>query len=1706
MLAFLGTAASSHADTLVSNLGNGYNQSVLADVRHAQVFETGNHSAGYKLEAVQIRIRKPGGSRGLRVRLYTVWPSSERPNARIFTFPTRDIPSGTNNVRFEAPAGTRLDPGTKYAIEFVHAGGSGSALEVRRTFNSSQTGFDSWSIANEGHFWNGSTWIGESNELVMIAVLGTNADDEPYVADVDRESAPAGGLYETGDTITVSVTFSETVDVTGAPRLPLDIGGTTRHATAAAVMDSTVVDFTYVVQDDDYDEDGFDISESTLELNGGKIKRAGDDTVDADLAHPSVGADSDYSVNTAVIERITMVSEAPHERTYTLGDDIEIGVAFNLPVAASGTPQLAFCLNNSGEDCDTRQADYDRGSGSDTLVFRYTVQADEEDDSGIWIGADAVSLNGGAITLDGDSSRDAVLDNRIQGTQSDHRVNGGTSIIDRGVAVTSSPRAATATYGAGERIEITVTFGAPVNATANTDFVLSVSGPRRAPLLRGSGTKQLVFGYTVASGDRDANGIWIGDQSRTLEGNRDGDPQNGEITSAATDNAATLDHSQLGERSGHKVDGGLAPPSLSVAAASGTEGGDVSFTATLSEAIAADLTATWTASIGITDSAVPADLGATTTAMVTVAEGSTTATFAVATVDDATDEFDKTFTVTLSDPSTAALAADPTATGTILDNDDPPTLAIADATATEGADVEFVATLSEASGKTVRAELEPFIAVGDTASAADFASAVVQLTFDPGETRKTAAVATVDDTLDEDAETFSARGSVPAESLLALSTAKGTINDNDDPPVLSVADATGAEGGTVNFAVELSTASGKDVTVEASTSIDSSDTAEAADFTALSSQTVTIEAGHTSATVPVTAASDTEDDDSETFTLTLSNAVNATFAGGATTLTAAGTIREIPSLRVSDASAAEGAAVSFAVTLSPAASSAVTVNWAASRESGDTAAEGDDFTAASGTLTFAASETTKTVTVATAGDALDEADETFSLTLSNASSNAAVAGAPATGTITDDDDPPELRVADASAAEGGVVSFEVTLSAPSGRTATVEWATSVESGDTAEADDLTTGSGTLTFAAGETRKTVTATTTADADGDDESFTLTLSNAANATFAGGATTLTAAGTITDTPRLDVADAAAVEGDPVSFTVTLSRAAPAAVTVNWRTVAGPGDTAASTDFVAASGTLRFAAGETMKTVTTTTTADLLDEGAAETFTLTLSNASSNAVLEGGEATLTATGTITDDDEPPVLGVADASAAEGDPVSFAVTLSAPSGLRATVRWATSVESGDTAEPDDLVETSASGTLNFAVGDTRKTVTAATTRDADNDDETFTLTLSNPMNATFAGGATSTPLTATGTIADLPRLRVVDATPSDPSAPHATAWEGDAVSFRVELSRIPPGAVTVDWTAAPGPGDTAEADDLAVASGSLTISGPNATRRTVTVPTSHDDDDDETFTLTLSNPVNASFAGGGTTLTAAARIADDEGPAPTVTLVDVQPTESTSGGLARRLELHLSCPDCPEASEATWSSSDPVTGVWFDVVAIPNHDVRFWQRPDDEAAGCAPIVERAAGEILLKQTFLANFGNVDTGHRPLILLVETDVPCNGRPDSFTFAAAEFTLELRPWNRSLQAGPAWVVDTRGGFDEFEIVCPGPDCPTTPRLDVADASADEGTAVSFAVTLSPAASLAVTVNWAASRESGDTAAAGDDFTAASGTLTFAAGDATRRRR
>ena len=251
---------------------------------------------------------------------------------------------------------------------------------------------------------------------------------------------------------------------------------------------------------------------------------------------------------------VRIESDPDAHDSYGVGEDIEVAVAFTEDVTVdttSGTPRVALTVGSN-----TRYADYSASdSGDDELAFVYTVTADDHDQDGVFIDDDALELNGGAIHKDGDTTTNAVLDHADLGRDSDHRVNRDPFIVSDGVSVISTPVAATDTYGLGEVIEIEVEFSAAVDATTDTDFVLSVGGAKRAPLLRGSGTATLVFGYTVVASDDDDSGIWIGEQDRTLVGNRNGEPQNGEITSAVTDRAADLDHDSPGVLSDHKVDG-----------------------------------------------------------------------------------------------------------------------------------------------------------------------------------------------------------------------------------------------------------------------------------------------------------------------------------------------------------------------------------------------------------------------------------------------------------------------------------------------------------------------------------------------------------------------------------------------------------------------------------------------------------------------------------------------------------------------------------------------------------------------------------------------------------------------------------------------------------------------------------------------------------------------------------------------------------------------------------------------------------------------------------------------------------------------------------------------------------------------------------------------------------------------------------------------
>ena len=132
--------------------------------------------------------------------------------------------------------------------------------------------------------------------------------------------------------------------------------------------------------------------------------------------------------------------------------------------------------------------------------------------------------------------------------------------------------------------------------------------------------------------------------------------------------------------------------------------------------------------------------------------------------------------------SNAQLATDPTATGTITDDDDPPSLSVADVSTSEAfLAAFFVVTLSAESGKTVTVSFTASAVSGDTAeSPADFTeTAALGLTFNPRDLTVNQVVVVVDDSIVEPDETFTVTLSNVMNAVISDATATGTITNDD---------------------------------------------------------------------------------------------------------------------------------------------------------------------------------------------------------------------------------------------------------------------------------------------------------------------------------------------------------------------------------------------------------------------------------------------------------------------------------------------------------------------------------------------------------------------------------------------------------------------------------------------------------------------------------------------------------------------------------------------------------------------------------------------------------------------------------------------------------------------------------------------------------------------------------------------------------------
>ena len=444
-----------------------------------------------------------------------------------------------------------------------------------------------------------------------------------------------------------------------------------------------------------------------------------------------------------------------------------------------------------------------------------------------------------------------------------------------------------------------------------------------------------------------------------------------------------------------------------------------------------------------------------------------------------------------------------------------PAISIADVSVAEGnsgsADAGFTVTLSTASANPVTVGYST--ANGTATAGTDYTSTSGTLTFAPGVTSQTITVKVTGDATVESNETFTVALANPTGATLSRSSATATITNDD----VAAPPQQGANSVTYSVVDDWGAGHNANMTVNAGEKL----TGWTVEFDSPAQITNIWNAKITSHVGTHYVISNMSYNGNVAAGGSTSFGYQATPGAVASTPTsikvngvAVSNPPTTPSLSITDKSVAEGdngtTNAAFTVTLSSASTTPVTVAYSTAN---GTATAGSDYTATSGTLTFAPGVTSQTVNVSVLGDTASESSETFTVALSNPSGATIVRGT-ATGTITNDDQTqstlPSASIADLAVVEGNGdhahFMFTVTLSKASDTPVTLQYATG--DGTATGGTDYVVGSGTLTFAPGVTTQNVHV----DIKGDvltepNETFTVTLSNPSGVTISRGTATAT-----------------------------------------------------------------------------------------------------------------------------------------------------------------------------------------------------------------------------------------------------------------------------------------------------------------------------------------------------------------------------------------------------------------------------------------------------------------------------------------------------------------------------------------------------------------------------------------------------------------------
>jgi uncharacterized repeat protein (TIGR01451 family) len=980
-------------------------------------------------------------------------------------------------------------------------------------------------------------------------------------------------------------------------------------------------------------------------------------------------------------------------------------------------------------------------------------------------------------------------------------------------------------------------------------------------------------------------------------------------------------------------------PALAVGDATVFEGNTLSFAITLSAPSTSPVVFTpslsnITAQIGVdTDTPIQYSLdgGLTwttwTAGSITIPAGLTSVLFNVPTVNDIIGEPTETLLLTASVSSGNTSNLSDTGLGTILDND-LPILSVGDAIVTEGNTLTFPITLSNPSSTPVvftpsLTDITAQIGV-DTDTPIQYSIdggltwvnwAIGSITLPAGVTSLLFNVPSINDVIAEPTETFSITATVNSGNTAnASDDGIGTILDNDSV-LIAVGDAIVIEGNTLSFPITLSNPSSSAVVfvpsladITAQVGVDTDTPIQYSIDGGLTwstwvSGSIVIPAGVTSLQFNVPTLNDPIGEPTETLSLT------ATVTSGNTNNvsdTGIGTILDddTPVLSVGDAAVVEGNTLSFPITLSAPSATPVIFTPSLADITAQVGVDTDTpiqystdggltwTTWISGSITIPAGIISVVFNVPSLNDAIGEPTETFNLTATVSSGNTSNLSDTGLGTIYDNDTP-ALSVGDVTVWEGNVLSFPITLSAPSATPVVftpsladitaqvgIDTDTPIQYSIDGGLTWTTWVSGSITIPSGVTSLLFNVPTINDAISE-----LTETLSLTATVSSGNTSNvsdTGTGTIldNDVPSINIGDATVFEGTALVFPVTLSIPSTTAVTFTPSFSDITAQVGVDTDtpikysldggltwITWVAGPITMPAGTTLALIRVPTVNDVIAEP-SESFTAAITVSSGNTT----NATDTGLGTILDNDLPSI-NVGDATVVEGNTLSFPITLSNPSStpvvFTPSLADITAQVGVDTQTPiqystDGGVTwtTWTAGNITIPAGVTTVLFNVPTTNDAIGElSETLSLT------ATVTSGNTVNPSdSGIGTITD-------NDTPAI-AIGNITVVEGNVLSFPITLSNASATPVVFTPTLADITAQVGVDTDTPIlysldggltwitwASGSITIPA-GVTSMLFNVPSASDaiGEPNETFSVTVTvssgNTSNPSTTGIGTIL----------------------------------------------------------------------------------------------------------------------------------------------------------------------------------------------------------------------------------------------------------